>query len=378
MKKTLVIILAMCIMISAAACVAETSAPASNAANANAAGKTNSEDNINVESVDTNGPSEITKNALIHVIGMENQYDAWLSMRDSAILAGQELGVGEVIYTAPAGGEADIQGQIALVENAINAGADAICISCNNSDALVDVLNQAKAAGIVVITFVATANTDSVDMFFAQDNYVSAWNTADLVGQYMNGEGTIGIISAVSGPFTIQQRELGFVDCIAEKYPSITVLDEILYCNNDTAKATNLAHDIMTAHPEIDVIYTTNMPTAEGVLAGITEGGYDVKVAAFDNSDTLEDYLRKGVVIADACGNNVSQGYFPVLAAVKLINGESFSELAWNGQTVVIEDKMVDTGAVIATPDNIDTPEIQGVYHPLTFPDSYAGTSWYE
>ena len=388
MKKYMSIVVVFCLLAMLIGCAAKTESTTANSSDNSAQSSdevvtsdngADQDDKADAadSSEETAGPTEITKNATIYVIGMENQYDAWLCMRDSAIFAGEELGVGEVIYQAPAGGEADVQGQIALVENAINAGAAAICIACNNADALVDVVNKAKDAGIPVITFIATANTDSVDLFFSQDSYVCAYDAALVVGEYMGGEGTIGIIGAISGPYTMVQREEGFIDGITENYPNIKILDEILYANNDTARATNLTHDMMTANPEVDVIYSTNMPTSEGVLAGITEGGYDVKLCAFDNSDTLEDYIRKGVVIADPVGNFVNQGYCAVLAAVKMINGEAFDELSWNGQTFKVVDKQVDSGAIVATPDNIDDPDVQAVFHPLQFPDTYEGTDWY-
>ena len=133
---------------------------------------------------------------VIYVIGKENQYDHWLTLKAGAEAAGKDFGY-EVIYEAAPLGEADIEKQVSMVETYITTNPAAICLAPNDSDACATVCGQVKEAGIPMILFDTGITTDDYDYFIAFDNHAAAGRLAETIDTKMGGKGKVGIISAV-------------------------------------------------------------------------------------------------------------------------------------------------------------------------------------
>lgn len=99
---------------------------------------------------------------------MSGSGEFWASVMAGAERACEEFGL---VYTidGPAT-ETSYEQQIAMVEDAITKGADAICIAVCDSEALVPTLEAAAAKGIKIILFNTTCNYDGLT-FIATDNY---------------------------------------------------------------------------------------------------------------------------------------------------------------------------------------------------------------
>ena len=79
---------------------------------------------------------------------------------EGAKKAGEELGV-EVIYIGP--NKADAAEQVKMIEDLINQGVDAIAVAPNDPAAVVPVLQQAKAAGIMILDWDTPTDINVVD-----------------------------------------------------------------------------------------------------------------------------------------------------------------------------------------------------------------------
>ena len=311
----------------------------------------------------------------IYWIGKMYERDGWITMNMAAALAGEELGI-DVITQTPTGGEADIAGQIALVESALDAGAAAIVLGANDADAMIDVCKKVQDAGIPMVLVDSGIKSEDYDVLVAFDNYKVGVELAEAVAASMNGAGQVGIISAIAGPQTIAQREQGFLDTLSEKYPDIELAGEILYCNNDSTKAMNQTYDLLTAYPDVKAIFTTNSIAVEGVAAAITDLGAEVGVFGSDGSDAIVQYIKDGIILGETTASSVNMGYLSIVCAAKLIKGEAIDSIEWNGRTFTSEGKDFDTGIYLCTPENIEDPEIDGALHPYAFFDTYTGTTW--
>ncbi|MCC8180863.1 MAG: substrate-binding domain-containing protein [Planctomycetes bacterium] len=294
----------------------------------------------------------------IFMIGMENQYDVWLAMKKGGIERGAEDGY-EVIYQAAPGGEADIQGQIALVETAIQARPAAIVLSANDKDALAYVCGQVVDAGIPLVLFIAGIADDSYNAFVAFDNYLAGQDVAKEICTQLGGEGKIGFIGAVTGSQTLSNREAGYRDLIRKEFPNIEFVGEALYSNNDVTKAMNAAYDMLLAHPEIEAILTVNTPTEEGVCAALVElgKGGEVLVGGFDPSDVVIEYIGDGVMNALSCFDAISLGRTAVDCAIKLARGEKLD--------MADENNFVNVPPLVVTPANHLTAQMQRLLYPM-------------
>lgn len=310
----------------------------------------------------------------IYWIGKMYEGDGWITMNEAAKLAGEELEV-EVITQTPEGGETDVAGEIALVENALNAGAAGIVLGVSDADAMIDICQKVKEADIPLVLVDSGLNSDDYDMFVAFDNYKCGVLLAEKIAEDLGGEGQVGIISAAVGSSTIADREQGFLDTM-EKYEGIEVMGEILYCDNDSAKAMNQTYDMMTAYPDIKAFFTTNSIAMEGISAALTELDNGVKVYGSDSSDAIVEFLEAGIVGGFTVASSVKMGYLSTVICAKLIKGEDASTIEWNGETFTADGKDFDTGSVLVDIENYQDPSIAFNVHPWDFFDTYEGYQW--
>ncbi|MEG1516127.1 MAG: ABC transporter substrate-binding protein [Clostridia bacterium] len=294
---------------------------------------------------------------VIYVIGKENQYDHWLTLKAGTEQAGADFGY-KVVYEAPPLGEADIEKQVSMVETYISTKPAAICLAPNDSDACAGVCAQVREAGIPMILFDTGLPTDDYDYFIAFDNKAAAARLAEVIAQKMGGKGKVAIISAVAGSGTLMARESGYSDYLKENYPDITIVDEILYCQNDSAKAMSQAYDLLAAHPDLGAIFTVNTQSGEGVAAAIEEMGKggQLLMAGFDPSATIEDFVRRGIYTALNVTKSYAMGYKTVEIAAKTIEGKPVEEAA---------GKFIDSGSIVVTQENVDSDEAKELLHPF-------------
>lgn len=292
----------------------------------------------------------------IYVIGKEAQYNHWLCIEDGAQAAGKDTGY-EVIYQAPPLGEVDIEKQVSMVEAAIAADPAAIVLAPNDADALANACAEVQEAGIPMVLVDSAISTDDYDLMVALDNEEAGAQVADELAKQIGEKGQIGIISAVPGGATITAREKGFTERIEEAYPDIEIVGEILYSQNDASKAMSQTYDMLAAYPDINAFYTTNTPTAEGIASALEERGLGGKVllGSFDSSDTINEYIEKNTIAACSVAEAYDMGYQAVDYAVKLAKGEKPN----------VEEKFVNSGNTIVTPDNFNDEHVQELLYPF-------------
>lgn len=293
----------------------------------------------------------------IYVVGKENQYDHWLTLKAGCEQAGADFGY-KVVYEAAPLGEADIEKQVSMVETYINTKPAAICLAPNDSDACATVCAQVQEAGIPMILFDTGITTDDYDYFIAFDNFIAAGKLAEVIAQKIGGEGKVAIISAVAGGATIMARESGYLEYMAANYPNIEFVGEILYCQNDSAKAMSQTYDLVAANPDLKAIFTVNTQSGEGVAAALDEMGKggEIMMAGFDPSATIEGFVDGGVYTALNVTKSYDMGYKTVEVAAAAIEGKEIEGL---------EGKFLDSGSIVVTKDNLASEEAQKLLHPF-------------
>ena len=143
-----------------------------------------------------------------------------------------------------------------------------------------------------------------------------------------------------------QQRLQGFQDEIAT-HTNITYLG-VQYSANQTAKAASIITSTVAAHPDLAGVFTITTNNTEGAATGVREAQREgkIKIVGFDTSDPIVQGIRAGVVSADV----VQFPYGIGQKAVELMHD------ALAGKPI---DREVQTPFVVATPENVDTPDVQ-------------------
>ncbi len=315
----------------------------------------------------------------IYWIGKMYEGDGWMAITDGAKLAAEEMGL-DVSFTYPEGGELDVAGQINLVENAINNGAAAICVAPNDSNALVSVCQQVVDAGIPLIMYdTALADPSLQTCFISYDFYKQGVMAADALNEHFDGaEIKVAVINATAGNEAHMNREHGFTDTIAEKYPNITLVGEVLYCDNDSVTAMNQATDLMSANPDLDAIYACNSMAVEGVAPAVLAQGNTVAVVSCDTSDAIVQAIKDGTIVFTSTCAASAIGYLSIVAAAKVLAGEELTDIEWNGQTFPLDTETMtyDSGVYGIDADVVNDESMTYLFRPLTWFDTYEGWEW--
>ena len=178
------------------------------------------------------------------------------------------------------------------IQNFIKEGADAIILCPVNAKSFLNVLKDARKAGIPVINLNMKLDTVSTEYI---STYVggSMSEEADLAGQLtvecLNGKGKIGIIEGTQGSDPQIYRTQTFLEYIAT-YPDIEVVG-IVEANWLRDKAGLAALDLLNKDKDIDLIYCHDSDMAMGVYDMLKSKGLEKKIKVIGIGSN-EEYIQ--------------------------------------------------------------------------------------
>jgi len=296
------------------------------------------------------GPASVKAERVIVVAPKGLVHQFWLTVKAGAEQAAKEESA-RVVWKGPAK-ETDVAGQVAILEDMISRGVDAIVMAACDSRALVPTIARAIEKGIPVVTIDSGVDSDLPVTFVATDNIAGANAAADALAELIGHKGEVGLIPFIPGAATSDMRERGFKEQIA-KYPEIELV-QTLYCQSDAARGMAVTEDMLTSTPDLAGIFAANEPGAMGCVRALESRGVAgrVKLVAFDAADAEIDALERGTIQALIVQNPFKMGYLGVKSAMRAIRGEPV-------------EKRIDTGVSVVTMDNFNDPEIQRILYPL-------------
>lgn len=277
----------------------------------------------------------------------------WKSVEAGARKAEKEMGV-QVTFRGPER-EDDREQQVSLVQNLVSSKYSAIVLAPLDDKALVGPVKQATAANIPVVIIdsglQAKAGEDFVS-FVATDNEHGGHMAGERMSLILGGKGTVLLLRYQEGSASTTLREKGFVDALG-KSPGITLIDPKRYAGATRASAQEAADNLLLANPKIDGVFCPNESSTFGMLLALRSKGLagKVKFVGFDASDAAVEAMRKGEVDSLVLQNPIHMGYMGVKTAVEYLRTGKAPE-------------RVDTGVVIVTRDNMDTPDSQNLLAP--------------
>jgi len=286
----------------------------------------------------------------IAVIPKGTTHEFWKSIHAGALKASRELGV-EVIWKGPLK-EDDREAQISVMEDFISRRVSGIIVAPLDDRALVTPVEEAVRAGIPVVIIDSDLRTDTYVSFAATDNYLGGRLGARHLATLLGGKGKVIMLRCHEGAASTTAREQGFLDEIAT-FKEILVVSANQYGGATTETAyrasENLLGPLMKTDGtlSIDGIFTVNESTTFGMLRALQDAALAGKVTfvGFDSSPKLVEALGSGQLHALVLQNPFAMGYEGVKAMVAHLKGESVP-------------KRIDTGVVVATPENMRSPEI--------------------
>jgi ribose transport system substrate-binding protein len=254
--------------------------------------------------------------------------------------------------------EADIDKQIAILEDVIAKNPKCIVIASTSSDAPVAAFEKARAAGIKIVTIDNKVKTD-VDTFLATDNVKGGALAADMLVEGLKAKkvelkGKVALISAMAGIQVLSFRDKGFTDRLKEIAPNVKVM-ETKYVDNDIVKAMGVAKDLMAANADLIGFFADNNHTGDGVARAIAEEKVQGKImaTAFDSDPEEVKALGEDSIYALILQDPFGMGYKGVDSCLKALGGQKLPEY-------------VNTGATAVKKGNMGKAEVKGLLDPMS------------
>jgi ribose transport system substrate-binding protein len=291
------------------------------------------------------------KHLTLAVIPMGTTHEFWKAIHAGALTAAQELGI-EIIWKGPLK-EDDRNEQIQVVETLTNAGIDALVLTPMDDRALVRPVVEAKKLGIPTIIFNSALQGDHHVAFIATDNYKGGMIAGDYIGSLMKGTGKLILIRLKEGVEGTTKREEGFLQVIRSKFPGIRILSENQYAGVGTETAYQTSENLLARYSDVEAIFTPNESSTFGCLRALQDHGLAGKVihVGFDSSKKLIEALEKKEIFGLVLQDPFRMGYQSVRTAAAYLKKEPY-------------EKSIDTGVFLATPENMNDPNIRRLLSP--------------
>ncbi len=220
--------------------------------------------------------------------------------------------------------ESDLSRQVALVEEMVAAGVDAIVIAPADSKALVPVLRRAQADGLVIVNIDNRLDADVLEQenitipFVGPDNRAGAKKVGDYLAAQLNKGDAVAILEGIQTSFNGQQRKLGFEDAINEAGMKIVDSQSAQW---EMSKANTIAASMLSEHQELKAILAANDSMALGAIAAVKSAGKtgEVQIVGFDNISAANDAIKAGKMLATADQHGDKLAVYGIQYALQLI-----------------------------------------------------------
>lgn len=282
----------------------------------------------------------------VALVAKSTETEFWLSVFAGAEAAATEYNL-KLSISGPET-EEDYESQNRMVAEAVAAGAEALVFSAIDYENNASAIDDAARAGVKIVAIDSSVASDMVSTYIGTDNYAAGQMAAQAALDRVEGELVVGIVNYDISSANGQERERGAVALLnesgrAEVVAVINTLAEAGQARDDTA-------DMLTEHPEINVLLAFNEPTSVGAAEAVSELGLSESVflVGFDSNVATVDGLQEGSVDALVVQNPYAMGYLGVESAYKLLSGQGDSL-----------ESTVDTSTQVVDRENIFTMDSQ-------------------
>jgi len=286
----------------------------------------------------------------IAVIPKGQAHVFWQTVRAGAEQCAADAHV-QMIWTAPTT-ETDFTGQASIVEDFVNRRVDAIVLAPSHRKALVPAVSRAAREKIPVVIIDSGLDFDQAVSFVATDNRQGGVLAATRMGEQLNGRGSVAILGIAAGAGSGLEREGGFQETMKREFPGIKIVD-YQFTESDRTRGLAVAEDFLTRFPDLSGLFGSNESSAVAAARAVSNRGLQgkVKIVGFDTSSDLVHAVRDGVIDSLVAQQPYRMGCEGMRAAVKAIRGEAV-------------EKRIDTGTLLVTRANLDSPEVQRLLAP--------------
>ncbi len=276
-----------------------------------------------------------TKAESITSVDSEEKYTVAIVVKIMGIAWYDRMQVGIDSFVADTGMDVYITGadtadpaeQVAVIEDLIAQGVDAMVVIPNSTEAVETVLQKARDKGIVVVTHEATDVKNADYDLEAFNNVEYGQHLMELLAEMMDEEGEyttfLGALTATSHNEWIDAE----VALQEEKYPNMKVVSSKNETTEDSEVAYQKTQEILRTYPDVKGFLGSAMADVPGVARAIEEQGLEDSTYVIGTClvSTAEQYLESGAIDKITFWDPADAGYALAELCVKVLNGEEIS-----------------------------------------------------
>ena len=274
----------------------------------------------------------------------------FIEMQRGAEQAAKDLNVDLVVQAAER--ETDVDRQMQIVENLIQARVGAIALTPAGSREVVPAVGKAKAAGIPVVIVDTRLDKKAADSagvkivtFVGSDNY----RGGQMIGEYLvsasGGHARAVVLEGIPGHETGDSRLRGFRDAIKPAPGVVIVASQPANWERD--QGFTVFQNLMQAHPDVDTVFACNDMMALGAVEAIATAGKTgkIRVLGFDAIDDARRAIVEGRMAATVAQFPQRMGQNAIESAMKALRGQPVPAEIGVPIGLVTKDNARDSGA---------------------------------
>ncbi len=218
-------------------------------------------------------PGEATIGLAISTL--DNPY--FVALRDGARAEAKAQGLSLITVDA----QNDAARQISNVEDLIQRKVSVILLNPTDSDAVANVVKEANAAGIKVISLDREVDGATVSVSIASNNVAGGEMAGNALLTKIGGKGNVVELVGIPGSSAARERGEGFDDVIKADAAVKLVAEQP--ANFDRAQGLSVMENILQRDRNIQGIFAQNDEMALGAATAVEEAGLkNVAIVGFD------------------------------------------------------------------------------------------------
>lgn len=245
------------------------------------------------------------------------------AMNEGGKDAAAKLG-GTWLYQGPT--TADAAAQADVVGTFIQQKVDALFIAPNDPDSMAPKIQEGIDAGIHVATLDTDAPNSARELMvlMASAEGIGKSNT-EAIMEAMGGKGEFAIVSCGETADQLNQWIAEIKKFTEANYPEATVVDTV-FAGEDVAKATQMATDLMNAHPKLTGIVGTCSTAGPGIAQAVENAGKigTVFTVGMGTPNDMAKYLKSGAASAGVLWDAKALGCLTYWAGTQMIAKKEF------------------------------------------------------
>jgi ribose transport system substrate-binding protein len=256
----------------------------------------------------------------------------------------------EVYWNAPPR-EDDVEGQIALLERAVDRGLAGVILTPDETLPLRTPVRRIVARGLPVVvvgTYLGIAPSAKLS-YVLNDDEAGGQMAARRLGTILKGSGSVAILGVNPQLTGITDRERSLEKTLAEEFPNIHVVARRLG-HYSVPQEQQIAEDLINAGTPLDAIIALSTSSTRGAYYALVEFGKPrvIKLIGFDQDLILP--LRTGGIDSIVMQRTYDMGHTAMSLMLSQLKGDAVP-----GVTVL--------PPILMTRENLDSSEI---YHQLS------------